>query len=208
MLPPKRLPSSVSEQEASKTTLTFGVYIPVKWRQTTKSCFSDSETVLFQLSPIHDVFAASTLSTDYAYFNKSQTYPSGVGFGTPIPHQTSAHIHSQPIFRPGPVSLHLDDALEFGVFTHLSEGGGSFHSSKLPCRRNKDFQDRFEIERLEVWGCGGDEEAEAQRREWAFQEREAEARRRINLGTGDREADKELLKLAGLIGGQRSGGSV
>jgi hypothetical protein len=104
--------------------------------------------------------------------------------------------------------LHLDDALEFGIFTHLASGGGSFHTSQLPFRKSKDWQDRFEIESLEVWGCGGDEEAEVQRKEYAWQEREAENRRRINLGTGDIDADRELLKMAGLIGGGMSGGSM
>ena len=37
---------------------------------------------------------------------------------------------------------------------------------------------------------------------WAWEEREAEARRRVNLGTGDIEADRTLLEMAGLIGGQ------
>lgn len=208
MLPPKRLPSSVPDAQASSTTLTFGAYIPQPWKQTHKSCFSDSSTLLFQLSPVHDVFPASTLATDYAYFNKPPTHPAGIGFGTPIPHQSAAYTHTHPTMRPGPVSLHLDDGLEFGVFTHHAEGGGSFRPSQLPGRRYKDWQDRFEVESLEVWGCGGDDIAEAQRREWAFHEREAEARRRINLGSSDREADKELLRLAGLIGGERSGGSV
>lgn len=209
MLPPKRVSSSIEESEAPNTTLTFGAYIPAQWKQTHKSCFSDAGTMLFQLSPVHDVFTASTISTHYAYFNRAPTSPSGVGFGTPAHEQTAAHnVHTQSVFRPGPVSLHLDDALEFGIFTHHSEGGGSFLPSKLPCRKNKDWQDRFEIESLEVWGCGGDDVAEAQRREWAFQEREAEARRKINLGTGDQDADRELLKLAGLIGTNRSGGSV
>ncbi|KAF2476431.1 restriction of telomere capping protein 5 [Lindgomyces ingoldianus] len=210
MLPAKRLQSSVSAFDTSNITLTFGAYIPVPWKLTHKSCFSDSNTLLFQLSPTHDVFSASAFSTDYAYFNRPPTHPSGVGFGSAIPHQTSAHNihHSHPHLSLGPVSLHLDDALEFGIFTHLAEGGGSFHSSQLPCRKGKDWQDRFEIESLEVWGCGGDDVAEAQRREWAFQEREAEARRRINLGTGDVDADRELLKLAGIIGGSRSGGSM
>ncbi|KAG9379129.1 NMT1 N-myristoyl transferase [Pyrenophora tritici-repentis] len=82
------------------------------------------------------------------------------------------------------------------VFTHLAEGGGSFLPSKLPARKGSDWQDRFEIESLEVWGCGGDEVAEEQRRTWAWEEREAEARRRVNLGTGDQEMDRELLKMA------------
>lgn len=208
MLPPKRYSNSVSETSQNQT-LTYGAYIPTQWKHTGKTCFGDPSTKLFQLSPTHDVFSASSFSTDYVYFNKSPTHPAGVGFGTPVPTQSSAASHSYGVFRPAPVSLHLDDALEFGIFTHLAEGGGSFHPSKLPCRKGKDWQDRFEIDSVEVWGCGGDDVAEAQRKEWAFQEREAEARRRINLGTGDKEQDYELLKLAGLVGNEnRSGGSM
>lgn len=100
----------------------------------------------------------------------------------------------------------LDSSFEFGVFTHnYISGGGAFHSSQT---RKRDWQDRFEIESLEVWGCGGDAEAEQQRQRWAWEEREAEARRRVNLGTGDIEADRALLEMAGLIGGNRSGGSM
>jgi hypothetical protein len=205
MLPPKRLPDSTS----SNQTLIYGAYVSSQWKHTGKTCFGDSSTHLFQLSPTHDVFTASTFSTDYTYFSKSPTHPAGLGLGTPIPTQTASTAHSSHTpFRPGPVSLHLDDALEFGIFTHLSDGGGSFHPSKLPARKKKDWQDRFEIDSLEVWGCGGDEVAEQQRKEWAWQEREAEARRRVNLGTGDAEMDRELLKMAGIISGDRSGGSM
>jgi hypothetical protein len=208
-LPPKRYQSSIPKDGGSSVTLTFGAYIPVQWKNSSRSAFGDTTTQLFQLSPTHDVFSASTLISDYVYFNRPPTYPAGLGFGTAVPTQSSAHsAHSHNLISLGPVSLHLDDALEFGIFTHLAEGGGSFHTSQLPSRRGRSWQDRFEIESLEVWGCGGDEEAEAQRREWAFQEREAEARRRINLGTGDVDADRELLKMAGLVGQGRSGGSV
>lgn len=207
MLPPKRFPNSIPE-DAHNQSLIYGAYIPVQWKHSGKTCFADSQTQLFQLSPVHDVFPASQFSKDYVYFSKSPTVPPGVGLGTPIPTQSSAHTHSTTRFRPGAVSLHLDDALEYGIFTHLAEGGGSFHPSKIPCRKHKSWQDRFEIDALEIWGCGGDEVAEAQRKEWAFHEREAEARRRINLGTGDMEADRQLLEMAGIIGGARSGGSM
>lgn len=211
-LPAKRYPSSASPDASSPSadqTYTFGAYIPAQWKLTHKGCFGDASTRLFQLAPTHDVFAASAYSTDYISFNRPPTYPSGLGFGTPVPRQSaSSSAHTGAMLRPGPVSLHLDDALEFGVFTHLAEGGGSFLPSRLPVRKGRSWQDRFEVERLEVWGCGGDEVAEAQRKEWAFQEREAEARRRIHLGTGDIDADRELLKMAGLIGQGQSGGSV
>ena len=100
----------------------------------------------------------------------------------------------------------LDESLEFGVFTHDSNGGGSFHPSQT---RKSHWQDRFEIESLEVWGCGGDEEAEKQRAAWAFEEREAEARRTLKLGK-DKDADRALLEIAGLVGGHGtdSGGSM
>jgi hypothetical protein len=206
-LPAKRHPSSVPEN--SNATITFGAYIPTQWKLTHKGCFGDSSSILFQLSPTHDLFSASSYSSDYVYFNRAPTHPAGLGFGTAVPHQSSAHHtgSSHAKLHLAPVSLHLDDALEYGVFTHLAEGGGSFHPSRLPCRKEKNWQDRFEIDCLEVWGCGGDEVAEAQRKEWAFQEREAEARRRINLGTGDQEADRELLKMAGIIN-EHSGGSM
>jgi hypothetical protein len=207
LLPPKRYPNSTSSASPD-ATMTFGAYIPTQWKMTHKGCFGDTSSTLFQLSPTHDIFSASRYSSDYVYFNKPPTHPAGLGFGTAVPHQSSAHTTSQSQLRLGPVSLHLDDALEFGIFTHLAEGGGSFHPSKLPCRRGANWQDRFQIDCLEVWGCGGDEVAEAQRREWAFEAREAEARRRINLGTGDVDADRELLKMAGLIGQGNSGGSV
>ncbi len=74
--------------------------------------------------------------------------------------------------------------------------------------RKFDFQERFEISSLEVYGCGGDEEARQQAERWAWEAREAEARRKINLGTGDIEADRALLEMAGLIGTNRSGGSM
>jgi hypothetical protein len=96
----------------------------------------------------------------------------------------------------------LDDSLEFGVFTHDSAGGGSFHTSQS---RQSDWQDRFEVESLEIWGCGGDEEAEKQRAAWAFEEREAMMRRNLNIGK-DVEADRALLEMAGLIGQHNASG--
>jgi hypothetical protein len=113
----------------------------------------------------------------------------------------------------GPVSLHIDDALEFGVFTHITSSRGSFQPSKLPATarpgNGADWQDRFEIDAIEVWGVGDASVAEEQRRAWLWETREAERRKTVNLGMGDVEADRELLKLAGLIKDEgRSGGSM
>jgi hypothetical protein len=185
--------------------VTFGVYIREPWKHTHRECFGDSETVLFQLEPIHDVFTASTINTDYVTFTKPPGNRPCLSFGCPHPKPTQSH-RKQGLHALGAVSLLFDESFEFGVFNHdYKSRGGAFHTSIV---RKFDFQDRFRIENLEVWGCGGDDEAKAQAERWAWEEREAEARRRVNLGTGDIDADRALLEMAGLVGGNRSGGSM
>ncbi|RKL47773.1 Restriction of telomere capping protein 5 [Fusarium proliferatum] len=199
-LPPKRFPHG-----SKSDRLTFGVFVREPWKHTHRECFGDSETTLFQLEPIHDVFPASTINKDYVTFTKAPAHHPMMSFGCPHPHPSQAHRKAD-MLRLGPVSLLLDDSFEFAVFNHdFTSRGGAFHSSVV---RKYDFQDRFQIESLEVWGCGGDKEAQAQAEKWAWEEREAEARRKINLGNGDIEADRALLEMAGLIGGNRSGGSM
>ncbi|KAK4181004.1 TLD-domain-containing protein [Triangularia setosa] len=204
-LPPRRFPSGNSGM-AEKVT--FGVYLSQPWKHTHRECFGGSDSLLFQLQPVHDVFRASPINKDYASFTKpsASTPIGGVSFGCPPPQPTQAYRRSSTVSM-GPVSLVMDSSFEFGCFTHnyTSRGGSAFQGSV--CRRF-DFQDRFEISSLEVWGCGGDEEAKHQAERWTWEAREAEARRRINLGTGDIEADRALLEMAGLIGGNRSGGSM
>lgn len=201
-LPPKRYPDGSSSEQ-----LTFGLYVRQPWRHTNKECFGDTSTILFQLEPVHDVFPASSVNQDYVSFLKPGVNPTntGIAVGNPPPKSTASYMR-QSVSSLGPVSLLLDPGFEFGVFTHdYTSRGGAFQNS---VSRKFNFQDRFEVESLEVWGCGGDEEAKVQAERWAFEAREAEARRRINLGTGDLEADRALLEMAGLVGGNRSGGSM
>ncbi|EQK98612.1 TLDc domain containing protein 2 [Ophiocordyceps sinensis CO18] len=200
-LPAKRFPHG-----SKSGRVTYGVYVREPWKHTHRACFGDSETVLFQLEPIHDVFPASTINTDYVAFTKSPGTQSYLAFGCPHPKPTQSN-RKDGVFALGAVSLLLDDSFEFGVFNHdYKSRGGAFHTSVT---RKFGFQERFQIEKLEVWGCGGDEEAKAQASRWAWEEREAEARRKINLGSGDIDADRALLEMAGLIdGANRSGGSM
>ncbi|SLM35511.1 TLDc domain [Lasallia pustulata] len=197
-LPPKRfLDGATGNNKAGRVV--FGVYLNVPWKQTYKRAMGDSSTLLFQLEPIHEVFHASLVNTDYATFAKS-----GISFGSPPPRPKPVSGLSSHTTL-GPVSLMLDESLGYGVFTHDAGGGGAFHPSQSP---RYDWQDRFEIESLEVWGRGGDEEAEKQRAAWAWEEREAAARRNIQLGK-DVEADRALLEMAGLLGNHgASGGSM
>lgn len=232
-IPPKKLPTSQGSAESSEgKKVTYGAYLPTSWKPTPKTSLASDQALLFQLAPHHVVFRASssTLAADQAYFCKSPAVFTGVGFGSSVASAGSSSAASsksgvgmRPVRRAswlgdthypiGPVSLHMDDGLEFGVFTHLTSGGGSYLPSQLPANSGLpaagDWQDRFEIDALEVWGCGGGKEVEAQREAWKWEEAEAERRRRINLGTGDKEMDRELLKMAGIIDdSSRSGGSM
>jgi hypothetical protein len=199
-LPPKRFPDS-----NRSSRVVFGVYLSQPWKQTYKDCIGATDTLLFQLEPTHEVFHTSSVNNDYISFTKHPASHAGIGIGCPHP-KAKATAGLTPHVALGAVSLVLDSSFEFGVFTHnYTTGGGAFHTSSS---RRYDFQDRFEVESLEVWGCGGDKEAEQQRQRWAWEEREAEARRKINLGTGDIEADRALLEMAGIISTNRSGGSM
>lgn len=180
-LPPKRLPTSHGPLDPSGPTLkkrvTYGAYIPVPWKSTPKQSISDGKTLLFQLAPHHTVFKASSLpqAADHTYFCKPPATFTGIGFGSSVPSSGSSAGTSSASsglrlarraswlgdshYPIGPVSLHLDDGLEFGVFTHLTSGGGSFFPSGLPqgtgLPASGDWQDKFEIDALEVWGWGG-----------------------------------------------------
>ncbi|KAI0105801.1 TLD-domain-containing protein [Daldinia grandis] len=201
-LPPKRFPNG---SPVDRDRLVFGALVRQPWRYTYKECFGDENTLLFQLAPTHDVFSASTLNRDYAAFRKAPAAHPGINFGCPHPKKSQSSRH-ESLRNLGPVSLVIDSSFEFGVFTHdYSSRGGAFAASTS---RKYDFQERFEIVDIEVWGCGGNEEARVQREQWEWEAREAESRRRVNLGTGDIAADRALLEMAGLIGGNRSGGSM
>ena len=197
-LPPKRFPDGATGNSKSARVV-FGVYLDVPWKHTYKEAIGGSNTLLFQLEPVHEVFRASALSTDYATFTKH-----GIGFGCPPPRTRPVSGLSNDA-NLGAVSLMLDHSLEYGVFTHDSNGGGSYHPSRS---KTVDWQDRFEISDLEIWGCGGDEEAAQQRAARAFEEREAEARKGIRRGN-DVESGRALLEMAGLVGNHNaSGGSM
>ncbi|RYP24368.1 hypothetical protein DL765_000632 [Monosporascus sp. GIB2] len=204
-LPPKRFTDG---GPAHHDRLVFGAYVGEPWRHTHRECFGSPDTLLFQLAPTHDVFRASTLNHEYVAFAKPSptVSPPGITLGCPPPRSTHTGHHGVSLRHLGPVSLAVDSSFEFGVFTHdYTSRGGAFAGS---ASRKFDFQERFEVVDIEVWGCGGDEEARMQRERWEWEAREAEARRRVNLGTGDREADRSLLEMAGLVGQNRSGGSM
>ncbi|KAI1383992.1 TLD-domain-containing protein [Hypoxylon trugodes] len=199
-LPPKRFPNG---SPPDRDRVVFGALVKQPWRHTHKECFGGEDMLLFQLAPTHDVFPASAINRDYVAFAKAPIVNPGINFGCPHPKSASRH---ESLRHLGPVSLVVDSSFEFGVFTHdYASRGGAFATSNS---RKFNFQERFQVDEIEVWGCGGDEEARIQRERWEWEAREAEARRRVNLGTGDIAADRAILEMAGLIGANRSGGSM
>ena len=198
LMPPKRFSDS-DEGNTSDNKVTYGAYLEGPWKHTHKEAGGGNGCLLFQLAPVHEVFRPSSLNTDYFTFTKY-----GISFGNPPPRaRPISGLPSHAML--GAVSLTLDESLEFGVFNHDHAGGGSFYPSQT---RRSDWQDRFEIHSLEIWGCGGDEEAEKQRKAWEFEEREAAARKGMRRGK-DVESDRALLEMAGLVGNHNaSGGSM
>ena len=177
VLPPHR--AGVAAAAGVDSRVVFAVFQTAPWKVSYKHCFGDSTTLLVQLAPVHRVLRASTQSTDYAYFNRDD----GIGFGV-APQAFKASHRPSPYFNTGPTSLVLDQGLEFGVFTHTGPGGAFLHDDAAAA-----YECRFEVDEVEVWGCGGETEAEAQRRAWQWEEREAMMRRQLNLGK-DIEADR------------------
>ncbi|KHN94528.1 TLDc domain containing protein 2 [Metarhizium album ARSEF 1941] len=140
------LPTKRFQNGSKSTRVTYGVYVREPWKHTHKECFGDSETLLFQLSPVHDVFPASTINTDYVAFTKPPSNQSCLSFGSPHP-RPSKSSRRNTHHSIGAVSLLLNDSFEFGVFNHdYTSRGGAFHAS---ISRKFDFQDRFEIDQLE-----------------------------------------------------------
>lgn len=58
-----------------------------------------------------------------------------------------------------------------------------------------------------MWGCGLDNARDEQKRAWEYERREAERRQSVRIRE-DLAGDRALLELAGVISGNRSGGSV
>ncbi|KAK9450897.1 TLD-domain-containing protein [Limtongia smithiae] len=200
-LPPVRYGNSAGYVKKHSDEVLFGAVVNTAWKLSNKACFGDASTALFQLSPIQDVFRPTSYNENYAYFSKNL----GIGFGNLPPKQNSHQNNGLPQYSFGDVSLTLEHSLEFGVFRHV--GSETFKSSQI--REHVDFEDRFAITELEVWGVGADDVLRQQQQLWQWEEAEALRRKNVNLSK-DIEESRALLEMAGLVGGggKHSGGSV
>jgi len=164
--------------------------------------------MLFQLSPTHTVYKAASYHTQFAYFSPRL----GLGFGVPPPQPSRRQsFTSQQLIQhtsDAQVSLSLDPSLELASFTHVPPGGtfvagvGGGNVAGVG-----EYRWRIELGEVEVWGCGVDDARDEQKRAWEWERREAERRQNVRVRE-DLAADRALLEMAGIIGGNRSGGSV
>ncbi|GMF51183.1 unnamed protein product [[Candida] boidinii] len=196
--------NSFDNENDDSSKITFGIYIKQAWKITNGQNFGNDKGMIFQLEARQNLFKGSKSVNvpHYCYFS---TAGGGLGFGSAPPR---INANGSKVYSPGIVSLTIDQSMEFCVFRHLGLGGsyepGSIHlsHSEIP-----EYEDRFAITDLEVWGCGTDKELAEQAKNWEWEHREAQARQKLNMMNW--EDGKALLEMAGLVGRSGdSGGSV
>lgn len=198
----KKIPLlKAAQRSGGPNRLIFGAYITSPWRISSRESFASNESLLFQLSPSLEIYKPSSSHNDFAYFSvpgqKKGGALAGIGFGSAPPYNGNLSV--------GNVSLTLDEMLEYGVFRHAGLGG-TFSPAN-----DRVYEERFEIDELEVWGIGRQQDLEDQQKRLEWEEREAKARQKVNIKAasgGDFEEERALLEMAGLVGGSRSGGSM
>jgi hypothetical protein len=179
----------------------LGAFVSTPWKSSQKENFGDKSSILFQLSPIHTTYQTASYHTQFVYFHSK----TGIGFGCAPPIQGHHQFSTQTMLRhtsDPQVSVSLDPSLEKGEFTHIPPGS-TFQANPV----HGEVVYHFEIDDVEVWGCGIDKAREEQRRAWEWERREAERRQNVRIRE-DLAGDRALLEMAGIIGGNRSGGSV
>lgn len=186
--------------------ITYAVYVQQPWQNSNKSNFGDESTVIISILPRFDVFTSKhdlQLKGKLVYFNNLGM---GVGFGNDQP----VNKNNVRKILPGKVSLTVEANLEFAVFRHIINSSAItlayFNFSHQESVQHEDYEDRFMVTDLEVWGVGSDKELEEQKKQWEWEEKQAQARQSVNIDT--LQEDRAFLEMAGLVGGHSGGGSM
>ncbi|KAG0301364.1 Restriction of telomere capping protein 5 [Dissophora globulifera] len=208
---PDGVPSSNVEstglQRFSSTThkqrLVLGAFVTESWRVSKTGWGNDSFTV-FELSPCFEVFPAKKSLPAPAWSVPKQTSSGASGV---ITSATAAENHSRRRFVHFQKStgvgfggedaesciLYVDDNLQYGRYQQDLVGGNVYAAAGGP--RQSGFKINFEVVECEVWGLGGPDAKARQRKEWAFEQREANRRASVHLRSKDseQEIDRDLL---------------
>lgn len=196
----RSLENPIQDWQSENDRLTYAVLITQPWKTSNKKNFGNNESLIFKLRPHFDYFKSTNnpvLNGELIYFN---TLGFGLGFGNDQP----IDKNGVKKYMPGEVSLTIEPNLEFAVFRQVNTGNGTsyFNRSNQPQLKHADFEDRFMITDLEVWGVGSTKELEEQKKQWEWEQRQAEARQSVNLkNMGEERAFLEMVGLVGNYGG-------
>ncbi|CAK7901797.1 restriction of telomere capping protein 5 [[Candida] anglica] len=203
----RNLKDSKRDWQLDNDQITYAVIINQPWKSSNKNNFGDEKCTIVSISPRYDIYTSVPSSIHMGrsiYFNNLGL---GLGFGNDQP------INKNGIkkYLPGDTSLTIEANLEFATFRHISTPTSNttryFQKSKQAQIHHEDFEDRFMITDLEVWGIGSTKELEEQQKQWDWENKQAEARQSVNLkNMGEERAFLEMVGLVGNHGG--SGGSV
>lgn len=186
--------------------ITYAVFVKQPWRNSNKNNFGDEDTTIIAILPRLDYFKSKSGLYSAGKLIYFSNLGMGVGFGNDQP-VNKTNVRK---FSPGSVSLTIEANLEFAVFRHIVNEGAHtpnyFEKSNQESVCNQNYEDRFVITDLEVWGVGSTKELDEQRKLWEWEERQAQARQGVNLKNLGEE--RAFLEMVGLVGHQGSGGSV
>ncbi|KAI5955478.1 RTC5 [Candida theae] len=187
--------------------ITYCVVIREPWQSSNKKNFGDESTTIISISPRADCYKSThsdVTKGKSVYFNNQGM---GLGFGNLQPLNKNGNQR----YYPGDVSLTIEANLEFAVFRHLAQSTTTNHATnffKPSCQSQlcaENFEDRFTITDLEVWGIGSMKELDEQRQQWEWEEKQANARQSVNLRSMGEE--RAFLEMAGLVGNHGNYGS-
>jgi len=194
------------EWQHSKDKIVYAVLVTEPWKNSNKRNFGDENSIIFSIQPRFDFYKSrhsDVLKGKLVYFNNTGF---GIGFGNDQP----MNKHNVRKYVPGNVSLTIEPNLEFAVFRHLTAASSNnntyFQTSKQEQIQSENFEDRFMITDVEVWGVGSTKQLEEQRKQWEWENKQAEARRSVNMR--NISEDRAFLEMVGLVGNNQSGGSV
>lgn len=203
---PRFFKNSKLKEWQGNDTIVYAILVTEPWKNSNKVNFGDENTIIFQIRPFFDIYksnSSTVLQNKLVYFN---TLGCGIGFGNDQP----INKNGVKKFSPGSVSLTIEENLRFAFFRHLSTPMANtnkyFQNSKQEALGGEDFENRFLIMNLEVWGIGSTLELDDQRRQWEWENKQAENRQNVNLKNLGEE--RAFLEMAGLVGQAGSGGSV
>lgn len=185
-----------------REVLEYAAVVHEPWKHSNKQNFGDGKEQLVQLAPLFALFKAT--SSALVYFNNGGM---GIGVGANQP----INKHGVQKYCPCDVSLVVEANLEYGVFRHLATAtstGSMYATTGGAYKDDSNYEDRFVITDIEVWGVGSTLILDEQRRQWEWEEKMAEARKSINVRNMGEE--RAFLEMAGIIpqGGHGGGGSM